>query len=225
MQRDTHAKSRYPRLYRGCTAKAAPLHLLGSLLITTGIRAFSTFPHRAQDDVDQARLTHISKKTGKPAMVSISDKSSSKRSATAVGTVTIPKLAYELLTDSSGGKNKATRKGDVLTVAQLAGIMGAKRTPDLIPLCHPISLTNVQVELALKDQSANGKDKYAIEVEVTAECVGATGVEMEALTAVNVACLTVWDMLKAVAGKDMIIGNVKVVRKSGGKSGDWERPS
>lgn len=168
------------------------------------------------------RLTHISEETGKPTMVSITSKESTSRSATAVGRVIIPSAAYDLLTEAKEGqKNKATAKGDVLTVAQLAGIMGSKRTSDLIPLCHPISLTNIQVDLKLKYDRVQGR--CSIEVEALAECTGATGVEMEALAAVNIACLTIWDMLKAVAGKEMVIQDIKVIKKSGGKSGDWER--
>lgn len=160
-------------------------------------------------------------------MVSITSKAPTSRSATATGRVVIPSTAYDMLVDSSksdksGGKNnKATAKGDVLTVAELAGIMGSKRTADLIPLCHPINLTNVQVDLSLKYDRVQGR--CSVEVKAATECTGATGVEMEALTAVNVACLTVWDMLKAVAGKEMVIQDIKVIKKSGGKSGDWER--
>lgn len=184
--------------------------------------AHTSTSRKEKKSTEKPRLTHISEKTGKPTMVSISSKSSTSRSATARGRIIITKLAYELLTDTSeSGKNKATAKGDVLTVAQLAGIMGSKRTSDLIPLCHPINLTNVQVNVSL--QRDKDTDTYAIEVEAAAECTGATGVEMEALTAVSVASLTVWDMLKAVAGKEMAIQDIKVIRKSGGKSGDWER--
>ena len=123
--------------------------------------------------------------------------------------------------------------------------MGAKRTSDLIPLCHPINLTNIQVELQLRRSpiekheeysrkvvtSANGPISRAgseldhwVQVGATAQCVGATGVEMEALTAVSISCLTVWDMLKAAAGKEMTIDGIMVIKKSGGKSADWERP-
>ena len=177
--------------------------------------------------VSQAqRLTHISKKDGKPTMVSITDKPSTSRSATASGRVRIPKVAYELLSNSADGASGT--KGNVLAVAQLAGIMAAKKTSDLIPLCHPISLTNVDVQLALRTTTSEATALeqgaiYYITVEAKAEVNGATGVEMEALTAVNVACLTIWDMLKAVAGKDMVIEDVKVTKKSGGKSGDWIR--
>lgn len=186
-------------------------------------RAFSMSSRQVAGSKAHQNLTHISEETGKPTMVSITSKGSSSRSATATGKVIIPSAAYDLLVDAGKGEksNKATTKGDVLTVAQLAGIIGAKRTSDLIPLCHPLNLTNVQVDLALKYDRVQGR--CSVEVKATTECTGATGVEMEALTAVNVACLTVWDMLKAVAGKEMVIQDIKVIKKSGGKSGDWER--
>lgn len=198
-------------------------------------------------------------------MVSITSKIGSSRSATAIGRVRIPFEAYELLTDKETeterpAGRKQNKKGDALAVAQLAGFMGAKKTSELIPLCHPLNLTNVQValsvlseaqpaiisslSLAREDRTCKGEAEgcstlehntqhqerrvvmttaYFVQVEATTECQGATGVEMEALTAVSVACLTVWDMLKAVAGREMVIEDLKVVRKSGGKSGDWAR--
>lgn len=180
-------------------------------------------------------------------MVSITEKGSTSRSALASGRVRIPEQAYLLLVPDSdddrarSGSRRTNKKGDVLTVAQLAGIMGAKRTSDLIPLCHPINLTNVQVDLSVHAREEGGgggaaaagaeaggvvgnvKKAYYINVEALSECQGSTGVEMEALTAVSVACLTVWDMLKAVAGKEMVIEDIKVVKKTGGKSGDWVR--
>jgi len=140
-------------------------------------------------------------------MVSVSSKEPSLRKAAAMGTVQINSIAAELL---QSGENK---KGDVLTIAQLAGIMGAKQTSNLIPLCHPLFLSHLSVELKVETD--------CVKVRATAETYGTTGVEMEALTAVQIACLTVWDMLKAVSGKEMCITNVKVVSKSGGKSGDW----
>lgn len=157
-------------------------------------------------------------------MVSITEKAATTRSATAVGRVRVPKIAYDLLKTSKDGSSGT--KGNVLAVAQLAGIMAAKRTSDLIPLCHPIALTNIDVKLDMQEGSwavNSGRHDCYITVEATAEVQSATGVEMEALTAVNVACLTIWDMLKAVAGKEMVIEDVKVTKKSGGKSGDWTR--
>ena len=106
------------------------------------------------------------------------------------------------------------KKGDVLTVAQLAGIMGAKRTPDLIPLCHPLNLTSVKVELSCDP----GRD--AVDIEATCKLAGKTGVEMEALTAVSVAALTVYDMCKAV-DRGMRLGDIRLVHKAGGKSGTF----
>lgn len=153
-------------------------------------------------------------------MVSVSPKANTLRSATAVGTVFLSPLAFNLIVPCSSSSSTAsmpTKKGDVLTIAQLAGIMGAKHTATLIPLCHPLSLTHISVTLT--PDSTN----HSLVVTATAECEGKTGVEMEALTGVSVACLTVWDMCKAVAGREMEIGSIRVVKKSGGKSGDWER--
>jgi len=169
-------------------------------------------------------------------MVNVIDKTPTKRSATATGRVFIPKLAYEIITspltndadDTSAqaqAKLKAKGKGDVLTIAQLAAIMGAKRTSDLIPLCHPIALSHVSVTLIPEIHRYSNGDgesaRYSILCSATVACEGKTGVEMEALTAVSVGALTVWDMLKAVAGKEMVIGDITVVRKEGGKSGDF----
>jgi cyclic pyranopterin phosphate synthase len=113
-------------------------------------------------------------------------------------------------------KDGRVKKGDVLSVARLAGIMGAKKTPDLIPLCHPLALTSVQVDLTL-DEARN-----AVDITATCKLVGKTGVEMEALTAVSVAALTVYDMCKAV-DKGMQIVDIRLTHKSGGKSGTYER--
>lgn len=158
-------------------------------------------------------------------MVSVSQKPSTHRTATAVGSIYLPAAAFNLILPasstpaSSATSRLQTKKGDVLSIAQLAGIMGTKQTSSLIPLCHPLSLTHISVSLlAVADDSS-------IKVTATAECFGPTGVEMEALMGVNVALLTVWDMLKAVAGREMTIGDVKVIKKSGGRSGDWERES
>ena len=132
-------------------------------------------------------------------------------------------------------KRKARSKGDVLTVAQLAAIMGCKRTSDLIPLCHPLQLSHISVKLYPElhhsdtDNLGNAtearslRSPYSVLCVASVSCEGKTGVEMEALTAVSVGLLTVWDMLKAVAGKEMVIGDILVERKAGGKSGDFER--
>jgi molybdenum cofactor biosynthesis protein MoaC len=172
-------------------------------------------------------------------MVNISAKNSSNRSATASGRIYIPSVAYELV--SSGSRSPALNgisnlpdsaitkmksKGDVFTVAQLAGIMGCKKTSDLIPLCHPLTLSHVEVSLVtdLHDGRELGL-RHSIVCRAKVTCEGKTGVEMEALTAVSVGLLTVWDMLKAVAGKEMMIGDIVVERKEGGKSGDFVRPT
>ncbi|KAK7695024.1 hypothetical protein QCA50_002212 [Cerrena zonata] len=197
-------------------------------------------------------------------MVNVSGKANTKRSATASGRIHIPKVAYNLIAfpgvpdDTSDvnfnksatqiGTEKARSKGNVLTVAQLAAIMGCKRTSELIPLCHPLSLSHIAVSLRLeasrpttqqqspelvgssefgtvsRDLNLEDRSPYSIVCEATVSCEGKTGVEMEALTAVSVGLLTVWDMLKAVAGREMVIGDIFIQRKEGGKSGDFVRP-
>lgn len=155
-------------------------------------------------------------------MVSVSSKENTLRSATAVGTIFLNQAAYGLIDFSSSDNSDATptmrtKKGDVLTIAQLAGLMSAKHTATLIPLCHPLLLSHISVNLYPDAKQC------AIRVEATVECEGKTGVEMEALTAAMTACLTVWDMTKAVSGKESRIGEVWVAKKSGGRSGDWVR--
>lgn len=154
------------------------------------------------------KLTHFDE-AGNARMVDVSDKEQSERIAIAKGSVYMAPETLTLIRD------RGVKKGDVLSVAQLAGIMGAKRTPDLIPLCHPLSLTSVKVELSL-DALRN-----AVDIAATCKLKGQTGVEMEALTAVSVAALTVYDMVKA-ADKSMRIGDIRLVHKSGGKSGTFE---
>lgn len=153
-------------------------------------------------------LTHIDE-NGNAIMVDVSDKDETERTATARGSIEMQTKTIALI--QSGG----VKKGDVLSIAQLAGIMGAKRTPDLIPLCHPLNLSSVNVTLTC-DNSRN-----AIEIEATCKLTGKTGVEMEALTAVSVAALTVYDMCKAV-DKEMKISNIRLTYKAGGKSGTFE---
>ncbi|WP_374652680.1 cyclic pyranopterin monophosphate synthase MoaC [Dongia sp.] len=155
-----------------------------------------------------SKLTHFDE-SGNARMVDVSDKGATERVATAKGSVYMSTKTLTLI------RERGVKKGDVLTVAQLAGIMGAKRTPDLIPLCHPLALTSVKVELQL-DAARN-----AVDIAATCKLVGKTGVEMEALTAVSVAALTVYDMVKA-ADKSMRIGDIRLVHKSGGKSGIYE---
>ncbi|WP_421998506.1 cyclic pyranopterin monophosphate synthase MoaC [Reyranella sp.] len=153
------------------------------------------------------KLTHFDD-GGNARMVDVGDKDVTERVAVARARVTMRPETVALI---AGGKAK---KGDVLAVAQLAGIMGAKKTPDLIPLCHPLALSSVDVRLSL-DTEGN-----AVDIEATCKLKGRTGVEMEALTAASVAALTVYDMCKAV-DRGMTIGDVRLVHKSGGKSGTF----
>jgi cyclic pyranopterin phosphate synthase len=153
-------------------------------------------------------LTHFDEH-GRAIMVDVTDKATTERIATAKGSVVMQPATLALVRD------RGFAKGDVLTVAQLAGIMAAKRTSDLIPLCHPLALTAVVVDLV-----CNETDN---QVDITATCklAGRTGVEMEALTAVSVAALTVYDMCKAV-DRGMHISDIRLVHKSGGKSGAFD---
>ncbi|CCQ73963.1 cyclic pyranopterin monophosphate synthase MoaC [Magnetospira sp. QH-2] len=148
---------------------------------------------------------------GNAVMVDVSKKDSTERTATAEGKVLVSQETMDLI------QGKGFKKGDVLGVAQLAGIMGAKRTPDLIPLCHPLALTSVKVDL-----SCDLVDT-AVVISATCKLAGRTGVEMEALTAVAVAALTVYDMCKAV-DKGMRITDIRLTHKAGGKSGTYEAP-
>jgi cyclic pyranopterin phosphate synthase len=155
-----------------------------------------------------SRLTHFDE-AGNARMVDVGGKAATERSATAKGSVLMQPETIALI--QQGG----VKKGDVLSVAQLAGIMGAKRTPDLIPLCHPLALTSVKVELSI-DAARN-----TVDITATCKLTGQTGVEMEALTAVSVAALTVYDMVKAV-DRGMKIVDIRLTHKSGGKSGSFE---
>jgi len=154
-----------------------------------------------------SELTHFDE-GGKPRMVDVSAKPATAREAVARGQV---RLAPETLALVTAGR---IGKGDVIGIAELAGIMGAKRTSELIPLCHPLALSSVTVRVTV---AAPG-----LVVEATARTTGPTGVEMEALTAVSVACLTIYDMLKA-AERGISIEAIELVAKSGGKSGEWRR--
>jgi cyclic pyranopterin phosphate synthase len=153
-------------------------------------------------------FTHLDD-DGNAVMVDVSSKDITERTATAKGSVYMQPETMALI--QAGG----VKKGDVLSVAQLAGIMGAKKTPDLIPLCHPLSLSSVKVDLAC-DTIRN-----AVDITATCKLSGRTGVEMEALTAVSVAALTVYDMCKAV-DRAMRIADIRLTHKSGGKSGTFE---
>lgn len=157
-----------------------------------------------------SRLSHFDAK-GDAVMVDVSAKAETARTAIATGSVVMEKATLDLI--AAGG----VKKGDVLSVARLAGIMGAKRAPDLIPLCHPLALSSVAVELTC-DPGRN-----AVDITATVKVTGRTGVEMEALTAVAVAALTVYDMCKAV-DRGMRIEGIHLLHKSGGKSGTYEAP-
>ena len=159
-------------------------------------------------DRKKSQLTHVDA-GGRARMVAVTDKPDTRREAVARGFVRMSSETVELV------RKQELKKGDPLQVARLAGIMAAKKTHDLIPLCHPLPLTSVEVELTLKAEGV------AIESRVV--CVGKTGVEMEALTAVSVAALTVYDMCKAV-DKRMVIGDIVLVKKSGGQSGEFVNP-
>ncbi len=152
-----------------------------------------------------SRLTHIDE-TGRARMVDVSDKPATVREAAAAGFVRMSPATLELAL-SGGGK-----KGDVRAVAEIAGVMAAKKTAELIPMCHPLALSKVEVRVEPGDGG--------LAVTARVKTTGPTGVEMEALTAVSVACLTLYDMLKA-AEKGMVIEAVRLLQKSGGKSGDW----
>lgn len=154
-------------------------------------------------------FTHFNEQ-GRAKMVNVDEKPISQRVAVAAGRVLVNKNTFSLI------QNGGMKKGDVLTVAQIAGVMGAKHTPDLIPMCHPILIGGVDLSLHL--------DETRCSVEITAQvsCDGRTGVEMEALTAVSTAALTVYDMCKAVQ-KDMVITDIRLLHKSGGTHGDFER--
>ena len=154
-------------------------------------------------------FTHFNE-NGRAKMVDVSEKSETSRTAVAAGRVRMNRETFELV--KSGGM----KKGDVLGAAQIAGIMAAKRTSDLIPMCHTLLLSGVDMAFKLNDADC------AVEITATVRCQGVTGVEMEALTAVSVAALTVYDMCKAVQ-KDMEITDIRLLSKSGGKSGDYHR--
>ena len=154
------------------------------------------------------KLTHFDA-SGQAHMVNIGDKPNTHRIALATGKITMLPQTFEMV---EAGNHK---KGDVLGIARIAGIQASKKTSDLIPLCHPLALTHVSLEFALD------KEHHSIICQVRAETTGPTGVEMEALTAVQVALLTIYDMAKAV-DRGMVMGDVHLLEKSGGKSGEWK---
>ena len=156
-----------------------------------------------------ADFTHFNEQ-GRARMVDVGEKPSSRRAAVAAGRVLVNDGTFELI--RSGG----IKKGDVLTVAQIAGVMGAKRTFELIPMCHIVPLNGIDLELRLDEE------KKSIEISATVSCDGKTGVEMEALTAAATAALTVYDMCKAVQ-RDIVITDIRLLGKSGGVHGDYKR--
>ena len=158
---------------------------------------------------DRRRLTHLDR-SGRPRMVDVSDKSVTARRAVAEAVVTVSADTLSMVIDGGGPK------GDVLTVAELAGVMGGKRTSDLIPLCHPLPLTDLVVQVT-PDRAAG-----VLRVRAEAATTAQTGVEMEALTAASVAALTIYDMVKGVE-RGVEIRSIHLVSKTGGKSGDWVR--
>jgi cyclic pyranopterin monophosphate synthase len=159
--------------------------------------------------MSSAKLTHIDAGGG-ARMVNVGDKANTSREATAEGAVTMQRETLDLILSGNA------KKGDVIGIARTAGIMAAKRTHDLIPLCHPLLITGVTVDID-PDESLPG-----LRVTATVKVSGQTGIEMEALTAVSVACLTIYDMAKAV-DRGMEIGPIRLTAKSGGKSGDYRR--
>lgn len=158
---------------------------------------------------DKQKLTHLDEK-GQARMVDVSEKSHTEREARAMAVITMLPATLKMIVE---GKHK---KGDVMATARIAGIMAAKRTPDLIPMCHPLMLTSVKVDLVPNEE------KSCVEIVAVCKLVGQTGVEMEALTAASTAALTLYDMCKAV-DKGMTINQVQLLEKKGGKSGHWKK--
>lgn len=154
-------------------------------------------------------LTHLDEK-GQARMVDVSAKAHTERAATATATIFMQPETLQMIVE---GKHK---KGDVMATARIAGIMAAKRTPDLIPMCHPLMITSVKVELTPNLENSS------VEIHATCKTVGQTGIEIEALTAASTAALTLYDMCKAV-DRGMVIDQVKLLEKIGGKSGHWQR--
>jgi len=153
-------------------------------------------------------LSHVDE-NGKINMVDVSPKDVTERIAVAYGKITMSKEAFNLVEN-----NNFNKKGDVVTTAKIAGIMAAKKTSELIPLCHPLLIDKVQIDIELDE------DNYSVEVTGYVKCAGKTGIEMEALTGVSIALLTIYDMVKAV-DKSMVISDIKLLEKKGGKSGHY----
>ena len=152
-------------------------------------------------------FTHFDQ-AGRPRMVDVAAKQPTGRSATAQGRITLSRETYQAVLAGT------LKKGDVLGTAQIAGILAAKKTPELIPMCHPLLITGIDMDFTPEEETSS------IAITATVRCTGQTGVEMEALTAVSVAALTIYDMCKALQ-KDMVIGPVRLLEKSGGKSGTY----
>ena len=159
--------------------------------------------------MDNKDFTHFNE-SGRAFMGDVGEKNVTSRTAVASGRVFVNKDTFALI------KNGGMKKGDVLTTAQIAGIMGAKKTSDIIPMCHPIMINNIDMDLSL-----NEKD-LSVDIKSYVKCNGKTGVEMEALTACSIAALTVYDMCKAVQ-KDIVISDIKLLKKTGGIHGDFVR--
>ncbi len=160
-----------------------------------------------------SELTHLDEQ-GQARMVDVGAKAETEREAVAAGRVTMRRETLALLRAGD------LPKGDVLGTARVAGILAAKRTSELIPLCHPLLLTHVAVDFAFDQDPAAADGPAGVEIRATVRCHGQTGVEMEALTAVSVAALTIYDMAKAVE-RGMVIGRVRLLQKRGGKTGEW----
>ena len=158
---------------------------------------------------NQNDFTHFNEQ-GRAKMVDVGEKAITQRTATAAARVLVSPETFDRI------KTGGMKKGDVLTVAQIAGVMGAKRTPDLIPMCHPIQITGIDLDLSLDET------RHSVEIYATVSCTGKTGVEMEALTAASTAALTVYDMCKAVQ-KDIVISDIRLIDKTGGVHGDFHR--
>lgn len=154
-------------------------------------------------------FTHFNE-NGKAKMVEVGDKDNTKREAIAKGTIKMNPLTLKMIVEGQ------MKKGDVLSVAQVAGIMGAKKTSEIIPMCHNIFITGADIKFEI-DEANN-----AVHIEAKAKTIGKTGIEMEALSAVSITALTIYDMCKAV-DKDMVIENIRLVKKTGGKSGEYIR--
>lgn len=211
-------------LCRKSTGKGLPDPADSYIAIATDDDSIKTaVPHFSLDDAEgltdfimkeiqrmpNSDFTHFNDQ-GRARMVNVGEKAPSHRTAVAAGRVLVNESTFALI--KSGG----VKKGDVLTVAQIAGIMAAKRTPAWIPMCHPVPLNGIDLKLWLDET------RLSVEIEATAQCDGLTGVEMEALTAVSCAALTVYDMCKAVQ-RDMVIDQIRLLRKTGGVHGDYHR--